>query len=80
MYYNSIVQERDKERTTTMTSTLFTIIGVFATFAAFFASGFTIFAYAKAWREGYGFDLTDAAVFGVAVFVFVCSMLAIVVH
>lgn len=63
-----------------MTSTLFTIIGVFATFIAFFASGLTIFAYVKAWREGYGFDLTNAVVFGVAVFVFVCSMLALVVH
>lgn len=63
-----------------MTSTLFTIIGVFATFIAFFASGLTIFAYAKAWREDYGFDLSDAVVFGVSVLVFVCSMLAIVVH
>jgi hypothetical protein len=63
-----------------MTITLFTIIGVFATIIAFFVSGFSILAYAKAWREGYGFDLTDALVFGVSVLIFVCSMLALVVH
>ena len=62
-----------------MTSTLFTIIGVFATFIAFFISGFVILGFAKAWREGYGFDLSDVVVFGISVLVFVCSMLAIVV-
>jgi hypothetical protein len=80
MYYNSIVQERDKERTITMTITLFTIIGVFATIIAFLVSGLILAAYVKGWREGCGFDLSDAVVFGVSALVFVCSMLALVVH
>ena len=63
-----------------MTSTLFTIIGVFATFIVFFVSGFVILGYAKAWREGYGFDLSDAVVFGVSVLIFICCMLALIVH
>lgn len=63
-----------------MTINLFTIIGVFATIIAFLISGLILAAYAKAWREGYGFDLSDAMVFGVSVLIFVCSMLAIVVH
>ena len=63
-----------------MTINLFTIIGVFATIIAFPVSGLVLAAYVKGWREGYGFDLSDAAVFGVAVFIFICSMLALVVH
>ena len=63
-----------------MTINLFTIIGVFATIIAFLISGLVLVAYAKAWREGYGFDLSDAAVFGVAVFIFICCMLALIVH
>jgi hypothetical protein len=63
-----------------MTITLFTIIGVFATIIAFLVSGLILAAYVKGWREGCGFDLSDAVVFGVSALVFVCSMLALVVH
>ena len=63
-----------------MTINLFTIIGVFATVIAFLVSGLVLAAYAKGWREGCGFDAADAVVFGASALVFVCSMLALVVH
>lgn len=63
-----------------MTINLFTIIGVSTTIIAFFVSGIVLAAYVKGWREGCGFDLSDAVVFSVSALVFVCSMLALVVH